>query len=78
MPARGGMSKGKWLAELGRTLRSIWKTGPGGTGFSPVVVARKVDFEKAIEREMEWTSQETKQGSFVSGLDGRAHGARQV
>ncbi|KAL9065518.1 MAG: hypothetical protein Q9161_008170 [Pseudevernia consocians] len=78
MPARGGMSKGKWLAELGRTLRSIWKTGPGGTGFSPVVVARKVDFEKAIEREMEWTSQETKQGGFVGGLDGRAHGARQV
>lgn len=74
MPARGGMSKGKWLAELGRTLRSIWKTGPGGTGFSPVVVARKVDFEKAIEREIEWTSREMRQGNRGSALD-RAYGA---
>ena len=74
MPARGGMSKGKWLAELGRTLRSIWKTGPGGTGFSPVVVARKVDFEKAVEREMKLTSHGKKHGHVGSALD-RAYGA---
>lgn len=74
MPARGGMSKGKWLAELGRTLRTIWKTGSGGTGFSPVVVARKVDFEKAIEREIGMTSHEKKHGDFGSALD-RAYGA---
>lgn len=64
MPARGGMSKGKWQAELGRTLRSIWKTGPGGMGFSPVVVARKMDFEKAVQREIELTSRERRYGDF--------------
>lgn len=74
MPARGGMSKGKWLAELGRTLRSIWKTGPGGTGFSPVVVARKMDFEKATQREIERTSQEKKHERFGGALD-HAYGA---
>lgn len=74
MPARGNMSKGKWLAELGRTLRSIWKTGSGGMGFSPVVVARKMDFEKAVQREIEMTSQEQKHGHFGSALD-RAYGA---
>ena len=74
LPARGGMSKGKWLAELGRTLRSIWKTGPRGAGFPPVVVARKMDFEKAIEREIGLTSQERQHADFGSALD-RAYGA---
>lgn len=58
IPARGGLSKGKWSAELHRTLREIWKTGPGGAGFSSVVVARKVDFEKALEREIEWAGRQ--------------------
>ncbi|KAM0799020.1 hypothetical protein BDR22DRAFT_348780 [Usnea florida] len=58
IPARGTLSKGRWSAELHRTLRGVWKTGPGGTGFSPVVVARKVDFEKALEREIEWVGRE--------------------
>ena len=71
MPARGNMSKGKWLTELGRTLRSIWKMGPRGTGFGPVIVARKVDFEQAIEREIALVSQEKR---FGGGL-GRAYGA---
>ena len=74
MPARGSMSKGKWLRELGRTLRSIWKTGPGGTGFHPVIVARKEDYEKAIEREIERTSQERERRKFGSALD-HAYGA---
>lgn len=74
MPARGGASHGQWQAELGRTLRGIWKTGPGGTGFSPVIVARKVDFEKAVEREIELTSQERRHANFGSALD-RSYGA---
>ena len=74
MPGRGGMSKGKWLAELGRTLRTIWKTGSGGTGFPPVVVARKMDFEKAVGREIEWASQETKHVGFGGAVD-RAYGS---
>ncbi|CAD6588211.1 MAG: hypothetical protein ASARMPREDX12_003193 [Alectoria sarmentosa] len=74
MPARGGMSKGKWQMELGRTLRSIWKTGPGGMGFSPLVVARKMDFEKAVQREIELTSRERRYGEFKGPLN-RADGA---
>lgn len=71
MPARGNLSKGKWIAELNRTLRSIWKTGPGGPGFHPVVVARKMDFEKAVEREIAVVSRERKFGGAVD----RAYGA---
>ena len=71
MPARGNLSKGKWIAELNRTLRSIWKTGPGGPGFHPVVVARKMDFEKAVEREIAVVSRERK---FGGAMD-RAFGA---
>lgn len=73
MPARNGMSQGKWLAELGRTLRGIWKTGPGGTGFTPLVVARKMDFEQAVEREIERISQQRKQKGNWSAL-GRTQG----
>ena len=73
MPARSGMSQGKWLAELGRTLRGIWKTGPGGTGFTPLVVARKMDFEQAVEREIERISQQRKQRGNWSAL-GRTQG----
>ena len=64
IPARGNSSKGKWVAELNRTLQSIWKTGPAGMRFSPVVVARKLDFEKAVEREI----------ALVSGSQGRRFG----
>ncbi len=74
MPVRSGMSKGKWVAKLNQTLRSIWKTGPGGMGFPPVVVARKMDFEKAVEREIDMASREQKHGNFGSALD-RALGA---
>lgn len=74
LPVRGGASKGKWLAELGRTQRSIWKTGPGGMGFPPVIVARKMDFETAVEREINLASQQERHGRFPSALD-RAYGA---
>lgn len=74
MPARGNMSKHNWLKELGRTARSIWKTGPKGVGFDPIVVARKEDFQKAIEREIERSSQE--KGYKNSGSrQGHAYGA---
>ena len=68
LPVRSGMSKGKWAAKLNETLRSIWKTGPGGMGFHQVVVARKMDFEKAVQREIDWVSQEQKHGNFGSAL----------
>ena len=75
MPARGNMSKHNWLKELGRTARSIWKTGPGGMGFDPIVVARKEDFQKAIEREIERTSREKGYRNPGSLLDHSAYGA---
>ena len=74
MPARCNMSKHNWLKELGRTARSIWKTGPGGTGFDPIVVARKEDFQKAIEREIERTSREKGYRNHGS-LQDHAYGA---
>ena len=74
MPARGNMSKSNWLKELTRTARSIWKTGPGGMGFDPIVVARKEDFEKAIEREVERTTREKGYKNPGSLLD-HAYGA---
>ena len=75
LPVRSAESKGKWLAELGRTQRGIWKTGPGDMGFPPVIVARKMDFEKAVEREIESVSREKKKNArFSSDLD-RAYGA---
>lgn len=52
MPARANLSNRKWVSELTRTLRGIWEGGPGETGFSPVVAARKTDFEKAVRREI--------------------------
>ena len=74
MPARNGMSKQKWLAELGRTQRGIWKTGPGGVQgyYSPVVAARKQDFDKAIQREIEFVEQEGRK--FEGGMQHRVYG----
>ena len=68
LPVRGNVGKGKWLTELARTLRNVWRTGPDGKpgSFPPVVVARKKDFVKAIEREM----------ARVKSREGRAPGAR--
>ncbi len=50
-------------------LRTTWKTGSGNIGFPPVIVARKMDFEKAIGREIKWASQETKHEGFGSAVD---------
>ena len=58
MPPRNNMSKREWLKELDRTLRGIWNTGPTGAPFSDIVVARKSDFVRAVQREMEWTKME--------------------
>ena len=54
LPSRRKTRKGKWLAELNRALRNVWKAGPEGEpGFlTPVVLARKRDTAKAIEREI--------------------------
>ena len=67
LPVRGNMGKGRWLTELAREQRNVWRAGPDGMpGFlEPVVMARKQDFVKAIEREI----------AFVESREGRAPGA---
>ena len=67
LPFRGNMGKGRWLTELGRTLRNVWRAGPDGAPgfFNSVVVARKQDFVKAIEREI----------ALVESREGRARDA---
>ena len=68
LPFRGNTRKDKWLAELARTQRNVWGAGPDGEPgfFNPVVLARKQDFAKAIEREI----------ARVESREGRATGAR--
>ena len=63
LPFRGDMVKSKWLAELNRTLKNVWKDGPDRQPdfFDPVVVARKQDFVKAIEKEI----------AYVESTEGR-------
>ena len=77
LPFRGNMAKGKWLMELGRTQRSVWSAGPDGMPgfFSPVVVARKQDFMKAIEKEIALV--ESREGPAPgAGKDYRWHGPK--
>lgn len=69
MPARGNLSKGKWVAELTRTLRGIWEGEPQGTGFSAVVVARKMDFEKAVKREIASMTASSQRRRFGGAVD---------
>ena len=54
LPFRGDMGKDEWLTELARTQRGVWRAGPDGVPgfFNPVVVARKQDFVKAIDKEI--------------------------
>ena len=76
LPFRGNMAKGKWLTELARTQRNVWREGPDGMPgfFSPVVVARKQDFMKAIEREIALV--EMREGPAPrAGKDHRRHAA---
>ena len=74
MMARGNLPKGKWVAELTRTLRGIWEGEPEGTGFSAVVVARKMDFEKAVKREIASVTNSSQRRRFEGAAD-RAYGA---
>ena len=58
LPTRNNMSKGQWLGELNCTQRDIWKTGPEGAPFNAVVIARKHDFARAVQRQIEWAMME--------------------
>ena len=73
MPARDGRDMREWLRELGRTLESIWKPRPGAMALTPLVVARKQDYERAVEREIELTKRESWHRQSSSG-SGAAYG----
>lgn len=61
LPARNGMGVREWLRELGLTFASIWRRKPGDMELTPLVVARKRDFETAVEREIELAKREMEQ-----------------
>lgn len=74
LPARGNLSKGKWVAELTRTLRGIWEGGLGAVGLNPVVLARKTDFEQAVRREISSVTALSQKKKFGGAVD-RPYGA---
>ncbi|MCJ1450909.1 hypothetical protein MMC28_001243 [Mycoblastus sanguinarius] len=61
LPIRRKLGRTKWLRELEKTKDSIWKIQRGQVQFTPVIIARKQDFEKAVDREIEMTMMERKE-----------------
>ena len=53
LPHRGRMSKKMWLLALDREMQSIWTQRPGQIEDNPMITARKRDYERVINEEME-------------------------
>ena len=53
LPHRGRMSKKMWLLALEREMQSIWTQRPGQIEDNPMIMARKRDYEKIVNEEME-------------------------
>ena len=53
LPHRGRMSKKMWLLTLEREMQSIWTQRPGQIEDKPMITARKRDYERVINEEME-------------------------
>ena len=53
LPHRGRMSKKMWLPALEREKQSIWTQRPGQAEDNPMIMARKRDYEKLVNEEME-------------------------
>ena len=53
LPHRGRMSKKMWLLTLEREMQSIWTQRPGQIEDSPMIMARKRDYERVVHEEME-------------------------
>ena len=58
LPARGNLHKKKWLSVLQKEMNGIWKAQTGMMPLSPIVVARKQDYEKVIEEEIRAANRE--------------------
>ena len=52
LPHRGRMDKKMWLQALEREIQSIWTRRPGQIGDNPMVMARKHDYENAVNEEI--------------------------
>ena len=53
LPHRGRKSKRMWLLALEREMQSIWTQRPGDIEDSPMIMARKRDYERIIHEEMD-------------------------
>lgn len=72
IPPRGNLSRSRWLEKLRGTLTGIWRLDVGQTGFPPLIVARKSDFERAVRRELEVVEQGRGGGGVGRGVGGSA------
>ena len=59
LPVRGTLSRKKWLNRLYDELEGVWKPRPGMLPETPVIIARKQDYEKAIDQEIRAVRRET-------------------
>ena len=53
LPHRGRMSNNMWLLALEREIQSIWTQRPGQIADNPMIMARKRDYEKLVNEEMD-------------------------
>lgn len=52
LPQRESMDNKTWLQALEREIRSIWSYRPGQVGDSPMIMARKRDYETVVNEEI--------------------------
>lgn len=53
LPARGPRSAIAWLELLSKELEEVWLHHPGAMPLTPVIIARKKDYERAVQREIQ-------------------------
>ena len=58
LPFRGNKSAKTWLQILQNEMVGIWEQRPGDQAQTPVVMDRKADYEKAVQREIQAVMQE--------------------
>ena len=52
LPQRGQMDNKMWLQALEKEIQSIWTHRPGQVGDSPMIMARKRDYESVLNEEI--------------------------
>lgn len=69
IPPRGSKSTRRWLKLLREMLEDIWKNQPGQMPLTPMIVARKQDYERAVNREIAMVMTETRPGGYPTGVN---------